>query len=83
MFNGFLLTGAGIIQRRLQDEGTSYREVLDDVREVMARKYLSESELPLLDVALLLGYSDATAFHRAFKRWTGVTPGEFRRKLAS
>jgi AraC-like DNA-binding protein len=69
-----------VLQKRLQQAGTSFQEVLDGVREAQAKRYLLQPSITLAGAALLLGYSDVTAFHRAFKRWTGVTPGDFRRK---
>lgn len=68
------------LQALLLEEETSFRRELEDLREHLARRLLSRPELRVVEVATGLGYSDATAFHRAFKRWTGLTPGEFRRK---
>jgi AraC-like DNA-binding protein len=70
---------ARTLDRRLADEDTSFRELLDDVRLEMARKYLRDPRLSLGEIAFLLGYSEASAFHRSFRRWTGSTPLEFRR----
>ena len=70
-----------VLQSHLQAEDTSYQQLLDGLRSDLARRYLRSSELPLLEVAMLLGYGDAAAFHRAFKRWTGETPGRYRRAL--
>jgi AraC-like DNA-binding protein len=75
-----LQTSPRALQRGLQEEGTSFREILDRVRLTLAKTYLGEVDLSVFEIALLLGYSDATAFHRAFKRWTGVTPGAFRKQ---
>jgi AraC-like DNA-binding protein len=69
-----------VLQKRLQHAGTSFQEVLDRVRESLAKRYLVQPSFSLAATALALGYSDVTAFHRAFKRWTGVTPGDFRRR---
>lgn len=69
-----------VLQKRLQAAGTSFQEQLDRAREALAKRYLTQPGISLAGAALLLGYSDATAFHRAFKRWTGLTPGEFRRR---
>lgn len=71
---------ARALQRRLQEDETSFRLILDEVRLGLAKQYLVNDQLSLLDVAALLGYSDASAFHRAFKRWTGVAPGRFRKQ---
>jgi AraC-like DNA-binding protein len=67
------------LQRRLRDEGTSYQEVLDEVRSLWARRML-ETDVGLAEVAFTLGFSEPAAFHRAFKRWTGQTPASFRRR---
>jgi AraC-like DNA-binding protein len=68
-----------VLQRRLLDEGTSFARLLEDVRRALAQRYLSRPQLTMPAIALLLGYSDATALQRAFKRWTGMTPLDFRR----
>jgi AraC-like DNA-binding protein len=67
------------LRRSLRDEGCTFREVLSDVRRELAFRYLRDHDVPIGEVAFLVGFSDANAFHRAFKRWTGTTPGEFRR----
>jgi AraC-like DNA-binding protein len=64
--------------RRLSDEGTTYQNVLAEIRRQLATRYLREPKLSVDEVALLLGFSDVAVFRRAFKRWTGLTPGEFR-----
>lgn len=67
------------LQRRLDEEGTTFQALLDDVRQTLARAYLDESEeLKLGHVAFLLGYTDARSFVRAFKRWTGQSPEAYR-----
>jgi AraC-like DNA-binding protein len=66
------------LQMRLKEEGTSYRQLLNGVRKEMAERYLSDDTMAIAEVAYLLGFSEASAFHRTFKRWTGYTPGEFR-----
>jgi AraC-like DNA-binding protein len=66
------------LQRQLAAEGISYREVLDATRKDAAERYLANSSMSITEVAYLLGFSDATAFHRAFKRWSGDTPAAFR-----
>jgi len=71
------------LQRRLREEGTSFTEVLSDVRSDRALHYLKDRRLSIGEVAFLLGFLDVTAFHRAFKRWTGRTPAEYRRIAAS
>ena len=67
------------LRRRLQEEGTSYQEVLDDVRAELARRYLGTDKRGIDEVALLLGFSDSSAFSKAFRRGTGKTPADFNR----
>lgn len=67
------------LQRRLQDEGTSFARLLSDLRCDLAKLYLRERRSTLSEVAFLLGFAEVSAFHRAFKRWTGQTPAEYRR----
>jgi AraC-like DNA-binding protein len=65
--------GARTLQRRLREEGTSFAELIDALRREMAVVYL-ERRIPIPEIASLLGYADATAFHHAFSRWTGSSP---------
>lgn len=69
---------ARTLNRRLLDEGTSHRALLEQVREELARRYLADARMGIREVAFLLGFSEPSAFHRAFKRWTGTTPAAFR-----
>jgi AraC-like DNA-binding protein len=71
--------GARTLQRRLAAEGQSFRAVVDDARRELAKQYLADRAQSLANIALLLGFSEQAAFQRAFVRWTGVTPGRFRR----
>ena len=66
------------LSRRLADEGTSFRGILDDVRRESACALLQDRSLSVADVAFFLQYSEPAAFHRAFRRWTGQAPGDFR-----
>ncbi len=66
------------LQRALQAEGRTYQDVLSEVRSALARRYLSDESNSVSQVAFLLGFSEAAAFHRAFKQWTGVTPSAAR-----
>jgi AraC-like DNA-binding protein len=70
------------LQRRLDEEGTTFLEVLDGVREARARQELRQRDTPLVEIAERLGFSDLATFSRAFKRWTGEPPGLFRRNRA-
>lgn len=67
------------LQRHLGREGTSLSERLDRIRETLATRLLGEPHRSIAEVAFLLGFSEVSTFHRAFKRWTGVTPGAHRR----
>jgi AraC-like DNA-binding protein len=66
------------LQRRLQDEGVTFAGLLDEVRADLSRMYLGDPQLAVFEIAFLLGYSEPSAFNRAFRRWTGQTPSEFR-----
>jgi AraC-like DNA-binding protein len=68
------------LQRKLREHGTSHQELLDQMRRDLAMRYLQEPEMAICEVAYLLGFSESSALHRAFKRWTGMTPSEFRRQ---
>ncbi len=67
------------LQRRLDDEGVRFSVLLDRVRERVAKQLLANEALALAEVAYRVGFSDLATFSRAFKRWTGVAPGGFRR----
>jgi AraC-like DNA-binding protein len=67
------------LNRRLRDEGTSFRQQFEDIRYEVARQLLADTNLPLGKIGAALGYSDSTAFVRAFKRWSGTPPAEWRR----
>lgn len=67
--------------RYLSKEGTSYQELLDDVREVLAMEYLANPNMLVEDIAYSLNFNDTSSFYRAFKRWTGITPSDQRKKL--
>jgi len=70
------------MRRRLRDEGTSYREIRDDVRAQVAMKYLRDTTLPVESIAAMIGFGDAANFRRAFRRWTGKSPAEYRISIA-
>jgi AraC-like DNA-binding protein len=69
------------LRRRLHEEGTFYQSIKDQLRRDLAIGYLSHSKRSAMDIGLELGFSERSAFHRAFKKWTGASPGEFRRRL--
>lgn len=65
------------LYRRLQDEEVSFHELVDEVRKTKALEYLAQNQLALSQIAFLLGYSELSAFSRAFKRWTGMSPAKY------
>lgn len=67
------------LRRKLAEEGTQFRAILNDTRRDLAMTYIRDTELAFGEIAYLLGFASAEAFQRAFKRWNGQTPGEFRR----
>jgi AraC-like DNA-binding protein len=71
------------LQRQLKSRGTEFKNLVDDTRRRFALSYLSDRKNTLSEIAFLLGYSEASAFNRAFKRWTGVTPLAYRYQAAS
>jgi AraC-like DNA-binding protein len=71
------------MQRRLQDEQTTFEEIKDEVRRDLAERYLSQPNVPLTQVTALLDYSEQSAFGRSCRRWFHATPREFRHQLAS
>ncbi len=74
---------ARTLARRLTDEGTSFAAVVANLRKALARDYLLNSTLPLTEIAYLLGYSDASTFSTAFRRWYGQPPSDFREQPAT
>ncbi|TGG93877.1 AraC family transcriptional regulator [Natronospirillum operosum] len=66
------------LQLRLKVEGTSYQAIIREMRISIGKEYLANSSMPLAEVALLLGYSEQSAFNHAFRQWTGMTPRQFR-----
>lgn len=67
------------LQRQLKSEGTSYREILESTRRSLAEQYLKDGAYTQAQVAFMTGFADQSNFARAFKRWTGVSPGQFRK----
>lgn len=66
------------LQRRLQNEGTGYQKLKDELRRDAAIGLLSATDMSIADVAQEVGFQESSAFHRAFKKWTGVSPGAYR-----
>ena len=71
-------TSEATLRRRLEDEGQSYRTILNDMRRDIAISLLTDTEQSVNDISHALGFSDPSAFHRAFKSWTGKPPGIYR-----
>ena len=69
------------LNRRLHAEGTSFRQELEHARKTLSQQLLSATDASMTEIALSLGYSDASAFSRAFKRWSGTTPAKWRDSL--
>ncbi|MDN7139910.1 AraC family transcriptional regulator [Pseudomonas sp. JQ170] len=78
-----LSMSSSTLQRRLQAEGESYQGLKDNLRRDMAINFLGQSDLTVCEVAAQAGFQETSAFHRAFKKWTGVSPGAYRRTSTS
>jgi AraC-like DNA-binding protein len=75
--------GPRTLQRQLKDHGLEFKRLVDDTRHRFSLNYLRDRKHTLTEIAFLLGYSEVSAFNRAFKRWTGSTPSEYRKKKSS
>jgi AraC-like DNA-binding protein len=73
-----LAMGTATLRRRLEDEGTTFSEIVDDLRRELAERHLNEPSPTVSEIAFLLGFSDVRAFAKAFRRWTGQAPTEYR-----
>jgi AraC-like DNA-binding protein len=69
------------LRRRLDDEGTKFSEIVDDVRRALAETHLRNRRMSISEVAFLLGFAHVPAFYGAFRRWTGTTPTEYRERV--
>jgi AraC-like DNA-binding protein len=69
------------LRRRLEDEGTTFTDLVDEVRRDLAERYLRDPQRSIGEIATLLGFAHAPAFHKAFRRWKGVTPSEHRSRI--
>ncbi|HVO02543.1 MAG TPA: AraC family transcriptional regulator [Candidatus Cybelea sp.] len=76
-----LRVSAPLVQRTLAEQGLTYKDAVEVMRRNLAMMYLEQRQLPLTEVALLLGYSELSAFTRAFTRWTGASPRSYRQSL--
>ena len=70
--------GTRTLQRRLKDEGVNYNNVLQTFKKTIAENYIKQNNFSISEIAYMLGFSEPSAFHRFFKKWTGKTPKEFR-----
>lgn len=69
------------LQNRLKIENMTFQQILDQTRKGIATRLLSQKKIPICDIAQLLGFSEQSAFNHAFRRWTGLSPGQFRKAL--
>lgn len=68
------------LQERLEPSGHTFRSLLETTRQSLAKKHLGDPRMSLTDISFALGFANQSAFQHAFKRWTGMTPGEWRRR---
>ncbi len=66
------------LQRKLQEEGTTFHALLNEVRKTLAQQYIRSGDYDVLEATYLTGFSNPPAFFRAYKKWTGRTPNEDR-----
>ena len=69
------------LNRRLKAQGMTFQEILDQVRYEVARELLAETQVAIDDIAAALGYASVSPFVRSFGRWSGTTPGRWRRRF--
>ncbi|MGB5324680.1 MAG: AraC family transcriptional regulator ligand-binding domain-containing protein [Pseudomonadales bacterium] len=69
------------LQRRLQERGTNFQQLVQKLKNDLAKKYLGDERMNLVEIAVLLGYGDHSTFSAAFKSWNGQTPSEFRQQI--
>jgi AraC-like DNA-binding protein len=70
--------GTRTLQRRLEESGTTFSALRQDVLRDQVERWVSDAAIPLSEIAERAGFSDAATFGRAFKRWTGLAPGAYR-----
>jgi AraC-like DNA-binding protein len=70
--------GPRTLQRRITDEGATFRQLLLEARKELAHQYLAQPSIEINEAAFLLGYDDPNSFYRAFKIWEGTTPAQWR-----
>ena len=72
--------GLRTLQRRLYEQGTNYKNILEQTRKKLTMDYIQQRHLTLSEISYLVGFSITANFHRAFKRWTNKSPGEYRER---
>jgi AraC-like DNA-binding protein len=65
----------------LAREGTSFQILLDDVRKSIALTYMEQERIPITEIAFLVGFAETSSFSRVFRKWTGLSPREYREKM--
>jgi AraC-like DNA-binding protein len=80
MISSELNLSSRTVYRKLREENISYKALLSDIKKQLAEAYLKDTSLTINDISYLLGFSEASAFHRAFKRWFGMNPSQYRLK---
>jgi AraC-like DNA-binding protein len=80
---GKLAMSPRTLQRRLRDRGVLFNDTLDAMRFGAAKSYLAQEDVAAAEVAYLLGFAEQSSFNRAFKRWSGQTPINYRRRTAT
>ncbi|MDH5753102.1 MAG: AraC family transcriptional regulator [Deltaproteobacteria bacterium] len=73
-------TSTRSLQRKLAEHGLNYRNLIQKIRQELAASYLNNNQFNINDVSLMLGYSEASTFTTAFRKWHGITPSNFRKK---
>ncbi len=74
-----LFMSARKLQRQLESAGTTFYTLMNETREDLAKKFLRDQDMSITEIAFLLGFSESSSFSRAFKRWTGVSPNQYRK----
>ena len=72
---------ARTLQHQLKQHGVAYRDLVDELRQQLAKEYLKDASLSLGEIAFLLGFAEQSPFQNAFRRWTGQSPGKYRKDL--
>jgi len=79
--SGLLGVSVRALSGRLEESGTSFKQIVEDVRFEMAKQLIQNTDMPLRDISERLDYSEISAFTRAFSRWSGIAPGNWRRSM--